>query len=159
MTDTIAPACLERAGANCLLLHCEAQTVSREEVAAAATPPGTSTWFLLPHGDLLEHDSEQLSAGEFSIRKEHHALSHDGARYFGTLSITSRAPERNEPSHYGFVVGLRNSHDKSYPAGLVAGTKVFVCDNLCFSGEIRISRKYTRFAARDLKPLTARAIG
>jgi hypothetical protein len=33
------------------------------------------------------------------------------------------------------VLGLRNSHDKRFPAGLVGGSAVFVCDNLAFSGE------------------------
>jgi len=58
-----------------------------------------------------------------------------------------------ETSDYAWIVGLRNSHDKTYPAGLVAGSKVFVCDNLCFSGEVRLSRKHTRHAVRDLKHL------
>jgi hypothetical protein len=58
-----------------------------------------------------------------------------------------------------WAVGIRNSHDKTFPAGLVAGTKVFCCDNLAFSGEVQISRKHTRFAERDLTHLTARAVG
>ena len=65
----------------------------------------------------------------------------------------------NGARDYAWIVGIRNSHDKRYPAGLVAGSCVFVCDNLCFSGEVRISRKHTRFAARDLRHLTSRAVG
>jgi hypothetical protein len=42
------------------------------------------------------------------------------------------------------VVGLRNSHDKRFPAGLVVGASVFVCDNLAFSGEIVVTRKHTK---------------
>ena len=34
-----------------------------------------------------------------------------------------------------------------------------VCDNLAFCGEVRISRKHTRFAVRDLRHLTSRAVG
>jgi hypothetical protein len=56
-------------------------------------------------------------------------------------------------------VGLRNSHDRGYPAGLVAGTGVFICENLSFCGEVEIGRKHTRFAVRDLNHLTARAVG
>mgnify|MGYP003610685631 CR=1 FL=1 len=67
-------------------------------------------------------------------------------------------PSRGE-ADFGWIVGIRNSHDMTYPAGLVAGTRVFVCDNLAFSGEVRISRKHTRFAERDLRHLTARAVG
>jgi hypothetical protein len=143
-----------------LLLHCGARVVNREEVNAVVTPLPTSTWFPLPHREFVDQVTEQVSQGEFEIQNERHALSGDGARYFGTLSIVSKAaPEAEVPRDYGFVVGLRNSHDKSYPAGLVVGTQVFVCDNLCFSGEIRISRKHTRYAVRDLKALTARAVG
>lgn len=85
-----------------------------------------------------------------------HALSHAGARYFGVFSIS--LPSRSETG-VGWIVGLRNSHDKRYPAGLVAGTRVFICDNLAFSGEVQLSRKHTRHAARDLPQIMARAIG
>jgi len=44
---------------------------------------------------------------------------------------------------FALVVGLRNSHDKSFPAGLVIGASVLVCDNLSFSGEVRLARKHT----------------
>jgi hypothetical protein len=42
---------------------------------------------------------------------------------------------------------------------MVAGTQVFVCDNLAFAGQVKLSRKHTRFAERDLRHLTDRAIG
>jgi hypothetical protein len=57
------------------------------------------------------------------------------------------------------VVGIRNSHDKTFPAGIVAGTHVMCCDNLAFSGEVQISRKHTRYALRDLPLMTSRAVG
>lgn len=64
-----------------------------------------------------------------------------------------------ESTETKWIVGLRNSHDKTYPAGLVAGTRVCVCDNLSFCGEVRIARKHTRYAYRDMRHLTARAVG
>jgi len=67
-------------------------------------------------------------------------------------------PERSI-TDYSWTVGIRNSHDKTFPAGLVAGHKVFCCDNLAFSGLVSISRKHTRWAERDLHELTARAVG
>ena len=60
---------------------------------------------------------------------------------------------------YCWVLGLRNSHDKTFPAGIVAGASVFVCDNLSFSGEIKFARKHTRFIVRDLPQLVSRSIG
>jgi hypothetical protein len=65
----------------------------------------------------------------------------------------------NQSGDYCRVLGLRNSHDKMFPAGIVAGASVFVCDNLSFSGEVKFARKHTRFINRDLPQLTERAIG
>ena len=36
---------------------------------------------------------------------------------------------------------------------------MFVCDNLAFSGEIKIARKHTRFVVRDLPGLVSGAVG
>lgn len=141
-----------------MMLHCGGQVVSRKELLEVPTPRATSTWFPMPHRNVLQEIETQLDATGFYIEEETHALSHDGARYFGVLhvSLSGRNPTAQD---YGWVVGLRNSHDMTYPAGLVAGTRVFVCDNLAFTGEVRISRKHTKFAERDLRPLTARAVG
>ena len=139
-----------------MLLHCGAEIVSRGQLFDVPTPPGTQTWYPLSHRTILHEVEAQLESSGFTILEETHALSHEGARYFGVLSVT--LPNRAK-ADFGWVVGLRNSHDMTYPAGLVAGTKIIVCDNLCFSGEVRISRKHTRFAERDLRHLTARAVG
>jgi len=139
-----------------MLLHCGAQVVDRQDLFEVATPHGTDTWYPLPHRSLVTEVENQLQAAGFQLRGETHALTHDGSRYFGVIQVS--LPSRSEKD-FGWVVGLRNSHDKSMPAGLVAGTKVLVCDNLAFNGEVKLSRKHTRFAMRDLKQLTARAVG
>lgn len=139
-----------------MLLHCGAELVDRPTLNAVPTPRGTDTWYPLAHRALLEEVQTQLESAGFSIGRESHALSHEGRRYFGVMEV--RQPGQGERD-YAWVVGLRNSHDKTFPAGLVAGTSVFTCDNLAFSGEVKISRKHTRFAYRDLRNLTARAVG
>ncbi len=139
-----------------MLLHCGAETVTREEVSGVPTPDGTDTWYPLAHTSLVDEVETQLKSAGFHVTADHHALSHDGARYFGLLEVEVPGSLREG---YTWTVGLRNSHDKTYPAGLVAGTRVLVCDNLSFCGEVRISRKHTRFAVRDLRHLTARAVG
>jgi len=57
---------------------------------------------------------------------------------------------KNGHNDLGFMVGLRNSYDKSMSAGIAIGAKVFVCDNLCFSGDITIMRKHTGNAFDEL---------
>lgn len=146
----------EQAPPRGMLLHCGAELVDRRTVYHIPTPAGTDTWYPLAHAGLIHEVETQLKSAGFDLTAEHHALSHDGARYFGLFEVhTPGGPPRD----YGWVVGIRNSHDKTYPAGLVAGSKVFVCDNLAFGGEVRISRKHTKFAQRDLRHLTSRAVG
>ena len=60
---------------------------------------------------------------------------------------------------YGLVIGLRNSHDKSFPAAIALGSGTFVCDNLAFSSEVTIARRHTRFIERDLPRVVHTAVG
>lgn len=142
---------------NPMLLHCGGQVIERTALFEVPTPRASQSWFPLPHRHLVEEVEGQLADAGFRILGETHAISHEGNRYFGILEVSQlSAPPADS---HGWVVGLRNSHDKTFPAGLVAGTRVFVCDNLAFSGLIQIRRKHTRFAVRDLRQLTARAVG
>jgi Domain of unknown function (DUF932) len=104
---------------------------------------------------LIEGVEETLTANGLSVVSQAHSLTKDGARYFGLMQIQNGHAQED----YAWVLGLRNSHDKRFPAGLVAGASVFVCDNLSFSGEVKFARKHTRFIIRDLPSLTQRAVG
>jgi hypothetical protein len=42
---------------------------------------------------------------------------------------------------------------------LVFGANVFVCDNLSFMGEVKLSRKHTRHIMRDLPAIVSRTLG
>jgi len=138
-----------------LFLHCGAQSVERERLDLVPTPESTQTWMPIPHMALVQEVERVLEVNALKIVNQAHSLTGDGLRYFGLMQI------QNGQSHddYAWVLGLRNSHDKRFPAGIVVGASVFVCDNLSFSGEIRLSRKHTRFIVRDLPSLTQKAIG
>jgi len=138
-----------------LLLHCGAQAVPRSRIAEASTPPSTRTWQPVPHITVLNAVEVALLERGLRITNSAYALSKESARFFGLLEITREANDSND---YHWVVGVRNSHDKTVPAGIVAGTQVLVCDNLCFSGEIKLARKHTRFILRDLGELAHRAV-
>lgn len=90
-----------------------------------------------------------------TVVNQAHGLWGDGARYFGLLEVRNGDTDRD----YGLVVGLRNSHDKSFPASICLGAAVFVCDNLSFSGEVTLARRHTRFIERDLPRVVTTAIG
>ena len=80
-----------------------------------------------------------------TVVNQAHGLWGDGARYFGLLEVHNGSTDRD----YGLVVGLRNSHDKSFPAAIALGAAVFCCDNLSFSSEVTLARRHTRYIERD----------
>ena len=118
-----------------LCLHCGARRVDRELVERSRTPPSSATWVPVPHHRLLGQVESTLTAGGLTVVNEAHALWNDGERYFGLLEVQNG----HASSEYGLVVGLRNSHDKSFPAAIGLGSGVFVCDNLAFSAEVTIA--------------------
>lgn len=138
-----------------LILHCGATAVDLDEVSRVKTPRGTDSWQPIPHAQLIQTVQRTLATTKLTIGTQAHSLTHDGCRYFGLMEIQSQKANVD----YTWVLGLRNSHDKTFPAGIVAGASVFVCDNLSFSGEIKVARKHTRFINRDLPQLVERSIG
>jgi Domain of unknown function (DUF932) len=138
-----------------LILHCGAHHVSLRDVQSVKTPARTRTWTAIPHAQLIQTVEKTLKATSLTIGTQAHSLTHDGMRYFGLMEIQGRQDSQD----YCWVLGLRNSHDKTFPAGIVAGASVFVCDNLSFSGEVKFARRHTVFINRDLPQLVERSIG
>jgi hypothetical protein len=138
-----------------LVLHCGASAVPRVEVARVTTPRPTETWQPIPHVTLIETVEDALRSTGLRIGNQVHSLSNEGNRYFALTEV--HGP--HDPEDYSLVLGLRNSHDKTFPVGLVAGATVFVCDNLSFSGEVRLTRKHTVHLQRDLPQLVSRGVG
>jgi Domain of unknown function (DUF932) len=137
-----------------LVLHCGARHVARAEIERAATPAGSPTWQPVPHRRLLEQVEATLIASGLRVVSQAHALWPDGQRYFGLLEVQNGAVQED----YALVVGLRNSHDKTFPAAIALGNSVFCCDNLSFAGEVTIARRHTRFIERDLPRVVHTAV-
>jgi hypothetical protein len=106
----------------------------------------------MPHTDVVNMVKYSLGYFGHEITEEHHAVTEDGARYFGLLTLKSPYGD------YTDTVGLRNSHDKKFPIGIAIGAQVFVCDNLSFSGDHVIKRRHTVNAKRDLPGLVAEVV-
>lgn len=138
-----------------LLLHHGDCAVHRDELVRVPTPKATETWQPIAHVDVLHHVEKSLFFEGFDVVEESHGLSHDNARYFGLLQVQGNDGNND----YSWVVGIRNSHDKRFSAGIVAGCRVLVCSNLSFSGEIKLARKHTRRIEDDLPNMAHHAVG
>ena len=139
---------------NQLILHRGARVVERAELDEVLAPPPTGTWFPLRHSQVLSTAEETLGNAGFAITRSQLALSQDNARFFGTLDLSAPIVDG-----VTLTVGVRNSTDKTFPIGLCAGHRVFVCDNLAFSAEIYVARKHTRFGERRFHEGIATAVG
>ena len=127
-----------------LMLHCGAELVSRENLDRLPIPQPTTTHHPIGHGDLVAMVEKGLKIENMEIEKASFGVTADGARFFGLLQMTGPNAE------FANVIGLRNSHDKKFPAGLCIGSSVFVCDNLAFSGQINVTRRHTPKIVRHL---------
>lgn len=132
-----------------LILHTGASEVDFDQLRRVDTPAATSSHVPLPHHDLVEMVRYALGFYEHEILEEHHAIMPDGQRYFGLMTLKSPYGD------YTDTLGLRNSHDKSWPVGLAFGSRVFVCDNTAFSAETIVKRKHTANARRELPAIIA----
>lgn len=137
-----------------LMLHCGSTAVVRDVLNEIQTPEPTASWSPIAHVDLLNVVEGALKKVGLRTGIEAHGLTKDNNRYFGLLEVLGKSKGLG----YSRVLGIRNSHDKSMAAGVVAGASVIVCDNLSFSGEVRIVRKHTAHIARDIEAIADTAV-
>jgi hypothetical protein len=135
-----------------LMLHVNAKAVDYDALRQLETPAATPTHVPIPHHRVVDLMRTTLSMYGHEIVGEHHGITEDGARYFGLLSL------RSTYGGYEDTVGLRNSHDRSFPVGIGFGSRVFVCDNLAFLADTVIKRKHTVNLKRDLPGLIGEII-
>lgn len=138
-----------------LILHCGGSPATREQLKAIRTPAATESHFPIPHIELVNQVESRLNEHGMRIVTEAYGMANEGQRMFGVLQVANG----HNSEDYSWVCGLRNSHDKRFPAGLCVGSGVFVCDNLAFSSEIVFGRKHTTNIMRDLPILVGTAIG
>lgn len=135
-----------------LMLHAGAEAIDYDGLRQLITPDATATHVPIPHFRLVDMLRHTLGFYGHEVTQEHHGVTPDGARYFGLLSL------RSSYTGYEDTLGIRNSHDKAFPASCAFGSRVFVCDNLAFIGEHVIKRRHTVNLKRDLPGLIAQIV-
>jgi hypothetical protein len=137
-----------------LVLHRGAWDATKADLAAVPVPDPTQSYHPVPYGRFVEEVELHVPRFGLEIRESKYALARDGTQMFGVLTCTNG----HNAADYALAIGLRNSYDRSLSVGLVAGTRVFCCDNLAFSGEVQMHRKHTANVFRDLPDLIYRML-
>lgn len=112
-----------------LLAHCGTTKVDRNFLQTLELPEATDTFQPIAHSVLVDAVEESLSYRRIRLERSEFAVSKDGMKMFGLLEVN------HEFDGIRFAIGLRNANDKSMRVGMVAGYRVFVCDNMAFSGD------------------------
>lgn len=122
-----------------LMTHTGAKKVTRKELSLVPTPPATDTFKPIAHAALIDELESSLAFRHINVVRDEYAVSPDGMRLFGLLELNA------EYEGVRFAIGLRNANDKSMRLGMVAGYRVFVCDNMALSGDFKpLLAKHTK---------------
>jgi uncharacterized protein DUF932 len=98
----------------------------------------------IPHIALIETLQAEVEARGWLIKREQLALGREGAALFGVMDLVLPNSDLVVVEGQGISFGFRNSTDSSLGLQGVAGSRVFVCDNLALSGSMfAIKRKNT----------------
>lgn len=147
-----------------LCLHAGAHHVSRDQLAQLPIPAARGSRHVVrPFIDDVELVTEYLGNVGLIVKEEAFGVKTiDGvpAQFFGALEVAPKVltGEYIGKDDYALTIGLRGSYDQSLPRGLAVGSRVFVCDNLAFSGEVNVHTRQTTFIGDRLPRLLQAAV-
>ena len=105
----------------------------------------------IPHHVLMNTLTDQIAARNWDVTRTQMGTAASGKRLFGTMKL--RGPGNMDAKEMNPTLGFRSSTDSALSIRMVVGATVFVCDNLCFSGDQMILRKKSTTGLLDLPGL------
>jgi hypothetical protein len=129
--------------------------VNAEQLMGVQTPDKTESFTPIPHFSLVELTREAIGRAGLEIGIEEHSLARGGQRYFGGFALKGSDIDGADRQ---IVLGLRNSHDKAFAASVCVGNRMLVCENLCFSSDIKLARRHTTNIMADLPRVLSDAV-
>lgn len=136
-----------------LVVHRGGWEATPADLACVPVPEATDSYVPVPYPRLVEELKLHIPRFGLAVEDERYALARDGNQMFGVLTCRN-----GHAADWGLAIGIRSSYDRSISVQGVAGSRVFVCDNLAFHGETQLSRKHTANVFRDLPDLVYRML-
>ena len=97
---------------------------------AAPIPQQTRTYKPVSHAQLMDLTLESIYQSGFELQTELYSSARDGKVANGKFTIKNVAD-----SEMQLQIGWQNSYDKSLSLKFAIGTKIFICENGCVSGD------------------------
>lgn len=134
--------------------------VTRDQLGLLKTPPPMGAFHHpYPFATYVDDIHHALDGFGIDVLGEEYAVTKDQNRLFGMMEIAPKEGEFISADDWKITLGLRGSHDQRIPRGLVLGTQVLVCSNLCFHGNVaNFSTKQTTNIGARLPELIRSAV-
>jgi hypothetical protein len=155
-----------------LIMHVDKnrQSATVDQLRGMAVLPATDSHKPIGHAVVRDLVADRLAPLGLTVSNEQIGVSTttmeiiDGSevevfnKAFGVFDVTGTGWAVDSEKEIGLSVGWRNSMNKTLPASIAVGSRVFVCDNLCLSGELIIKRRHTLNIMADLPNMIAGAL-
>lgn len=115
----------------------KAKFADETTVVAVPEPEWTKSWHPTSHARVINTVSNVLEEKGIGVTQKHYSLNGDGANCFATWVLDQGRDGRN------WMLGFRNSLNKSFALGFCAGAHVMVCSNMMFNGQFVEFQKHT----------------
>jgi hypothetical protein len=118
-----------------LVTHSGAHKATFEELEALPEPKKLgSVHNPIPHALLVRALRVEAQERGYDVSREQFALGMEGSALFGVMDLMPAGVV--DVTDRGMSLGFRNSTNATLAIKVVAGTRVFVCDNLALSGDL-----------------------
>lgn len=126
-----------------LMAHRNTRKVTRETLLALPPPEALGPRHRpVPHHELVTTLERAADANGYRVVREEFAINGSNTDIFGVFDIARTNGDNS--AERGLALGFRGSNARKLALKAVAGSHVFVCDNLCLHGEfVAMFRKHT----------------
>ena len=124
---------------------------TKELMISAPVPAQTRTYKPVSHGQLIDLTLNGIEKAGFTLDKETYSAAMDGQIANGRFSISNVAD-----SEMQLQIGWQNSYNKKLTLKFAIGTRIFICQNGCVSGDYGAFKKKH---VGEIQSFTPQAIG
>ena len=120
---------------------------ARSILVNAEIPQQTRTYKPVAHEHLIDLTLNGINNAGFKLDSEHYSAARNGNIANGRFTISNVAD-----SEMQLQIGWQNSYDKSLTLKFAIGTKIFICQNGCVSGDMGAFKKKHVGEIQDFTP-------
>lgn len=110
-------------------------------------PKETKTYKPVSHGQLIDLTLESIHQAGFTLDTERYSSAKDGNVANGRFTISNVADKEMQ-----LQIGWQNSYDKSLTLKFAIGTRIFICQNGCVSGDYGAFKKKHQGDVQEFTP-------